>query len=43
MITVKCKINVNLKKPTKKNAEPVDEPPVKRRGNGGERFRGFLA
>lgn len=32
MITVKCKINVNLKKPTKKKAEPVDEPPVKRRG-----------
>ena len=32
MITVKCKVNVNLKKPTKKKAEPADEPPVKRRG-----------
>lgn len=32
MITVKCKINVNLKKPTKKKVEPADEPPVKRRG-----------
>jgi hypothetical protein len=33
MITVKCKINVNLKKPTqKKTTEPGDEPPVKRRG-----------
>ena len=33
MITVKCKINVNLKKPTqKKTTEMSDEPPVKRRG-----------
>ncbi len=32
MITVKCKVNVNLKKPTKKKAESADEPPVKRRG-----------
>lgn len=33
MITVKCKINVNLKKPTqKKTTESSDEPPVKRRG-----------
>ncbi len=32
MITVKCKINVNLKKPAKKKAESADEPPVKRRG-----------
>ena len=32
MITVKCKVNVNLKKPAKKKAEPADEPPVKRRG-----------
>ena len=32
MITVKCKVNVNLKKPAKKKAESADEPPVKRRG-----------
>ncbi|GAA4451662.1 hypothetical protein [Novipirellula rosea] len=33
MITVKCKINVNPKKPVqKKTTEPGDEAPVKRRG-----------
>ncbi|MCS7465159.1 hypothetical protein NZK35_00555 [Stieleria sp. ICT_E10.1] len=32
MIMVKCNVNVNLKKPVKKKAEPADEPPVKRRG-----------
>ena len=34
MITVKCKVNVNLKKPAKKKAEPSDEPPVKRLPSG---------
>ncbi|QDT60490.1 hypothetical protein SV7mr_30130 [Stieleria bergensis] len=32
MITVKCKVNVNLKKPNKKKEEPADDTPARRRG-----------